>query len=1611
MKHHLRLACIVVFLLIGRAAHGYFPDQNLMVVSGRDAPKTEGDRYHRAVYFIETPEDLGARLYVRIFDADIGDRHDRWTDGAQVMYRLFGKGGIDRSALSIDDPLSAGPPLASLSLGRDRFYDDRWRTFAAVDPALGYAEGGKRVFQLVVDGAAGAGVNKYQVVVSSADKENRSVDGVRITSPAVMLQLPAAPGKTTQIRFPIPETARRLSVFNFDADRVAYGVSFRFDALFAEPVYLAPSRNGEVRSTDIPIDAGLRGREGAIVLRNGDSPNNIQLWVVDEAGAPAYFDLPVLLAPTNRLPVPDIRVIPLSDCFSAVLDAAGSRDPDGDDLSFQWEFPDGQVREGGRIVHDFKTPGKKTVVLTVRDSSEFVANGRRAAHVLTINAPPKAVIQGPIQAVPGETLRFSAAESTDPDGRITRYAWKFDDGGRAGGREVRRRFDQTGRRRVVLTVADDAGDSLCGEAEAVHWVNVNAPPVPRLRMPAMGAPGEAIELDATGSVDSDGRIAAYEWDFGDGETGTGPTVEHHWREPGTYTVRVRVEDDAGLGNSATEESAQIVINATPVPMADYPKVAAAAAPVEFDASDSRDPDGAITDYAWEMGDGTRQQGQKIQHAYAAPGVYTVRLVVTDDTDTLNKASETTFDVRVNHPPVARAGEDRVVNASEVRFDGAGSTDADDPIIDYFWEFGDGVDAHGERATHVYAVPGTYEARLTVTDASGVVSAKQSDTVRIRVNHPPIADAGGPHLVAVDEVIAFDAAPSTDPDGEIASARWDMADGAAVETGRADHAFSQPGVYQVLLTVADNDGAVGTDVAVVTVNAPPEARILPVKRIAPGQTVDLNGAASFDPDGEIRRSTWDFGDGTPETQGLMTRHVFDAPGRYAVTLTVEDDSGALNGTDQAARTVAVNHPPAAEAGADRHVCRQTLRFDASASADPDADPLGFTWDFGDGVKGRGPHLVHTYLGAGLYPVALLVDDQQGLDNSTDQDKAVVQINGPPEAVIKVEGDAHCAGQLILFDAGESSDPEEGPLRYLWDFGDGDSAEDINPIHAYKEGGYYRVRLDVVDDSGLVCDTGRAERILEVVDAPIADAGDDVTVCANVPASFDGGGSTGGSRRIKSYEWDFGDGAYGVGAALSHVYARPGPYTARLTITAAGDGACGNTADDTVAVTVTSAPEAVFTAHAAGSEIPSRVCVGEVVRFDAGASSASGGGQITAYRWDFGDGAKGDGKTAEHVYGQTGEYPVSLKVVTDAETDCAAAERVETVYVNSPPEAVIQAASGDQPLAVKKEQAVRPGTVIRFSGLDSHDADGHLTDYRWDFGDGETAAGPTAAHAYGAAGDYPVVLQVADNSGAGCARNTARLLVRVAAPAAVPIAGPARTCADREVSFALPLDGPAQWHFSDGQTESGNPVARRFAEPGVYGVQAKWGDAWMEALSVNVLTAPEMLLPETVHAFPGDPVTIQPAYATPADMDLIFEWDAGDGTALEGDTLRHEYATPGAYDARLTVRAADGPDCLTAAHAVTVRIHPPPEAEIRVAPETVFTGGARDAARFSARMAGDPNRWTFRWRFGDGGEAVGPAVYRPFRKPGTYDVELTLTDARHHTGRTFSVTKSITVEKRP
>ena len=211
--------------------------------------------------------------------------------------------------------------------------------------------------------------------------------------------------------------------------------------------------------------------------------------------------------------------------------------------------------------------------------------------------------------------------------------------------------------------------------------------------------------------------------------------------------------------------------------------------------------------------------------------------------------------------------------------------------------------------------------------------------------------------------------------------------------------------------------------------------------------------------------WDFSDQPEPTFGQQVVRAYAAPGVYTAQLTVTDDSNAINAVDQDEIEIRINHAPVAEAGPDIVVGQSTITFDGSGSADADGDPLTYVWDFGDGSPAAAGALVsHTYAEGGVYPVVLTVDDGTGLSNASDRASVTVTINGAPVADAGGNKDV-CAGDVVVFDGSASSDPDGGLLRYRWDFGDGTSAELVNPTKTYDVGAVYPVTLTVRDEFGL------------------------------------------------------------------------------------------------------------------------------------------------------------------------------------------------------------------------------------------------------------------------------------------------------------------------------------------------------------------------------------------------------------------------------------------------------------------------------------------------------------------------------------------------------------------
>ena len=370
---------------------------------------------------------------------------------------------------------------------------------------------------------------------------------------------------------------------------------------------------------------------------------------------------------------------------------------------------------------------------------------------------------------------------------------------------------------------DNDGDGLTDGADPD--CAANQPPTADPGGPYNASVNSPVSFDGTGSSDPDGSISTYDWDFGDGSTGTGATTSHTYAATGIYTVTLTVTDDGGETDSQNT-TATITDPLPPIADPNGPYNGVVGSPVSFDGTGSSDPDGSITAYAWDFGDTVLGAGATPTHTYSDEGTYTVALTVTDNDGQTNTGTTTATisPAGSNLPPVANAnGPYSGTEGVAVQFSSSGSMDQDGMLTAYSWDFGDGGSSTAENPMHTYALAGTYTVTLTVTDDAGD-SDTDSTTATIEVppvNSPPAADANGPYSGFVGDSIIFDGSASSDSDGSIVRYDWDFGDGTTAEdAGPAPaHVYAAAGNYTATLTVTDDMGATDSTTADVAISEP------------------------------------------------------------------------------------------------------------------------------------------------------------------------------------------------------------------------------------------------------------------------------------------------------------------------------------------------------------------------------------------------------------------------------------------------------------------------------------------------------------------------------------------------------------------------------------------------------------------------------------------------------------------------------------------------------------------------------------------------------------------------------------------------------------------------
>ena len=292
-------------------------------------------------------------------------------------------------------------------------------------------------------------------------------------------------------------------------------------------------------------------------------------------------------------------------------------------------------------------------------------------------------------------------------------------------------------------------------------------------------------------------------------------------------------------------------------------------------------------------------------------------------------------------------------------------------MDWLWRFPDGSEARGVRVARTFVEPGLQRVVLTVRDDTGLPEAFDLDDVVVAVNAPPVAHAGPDLVVEPGMAVRFDGGASYDPDGSIASWRWDFDDlDEPVLESAAERTYDAPGVRGAQLTVTDASGAANATAraeVTIRVNHAPVAEA-GAETYTDSLYVTLDGTGSSDADGDRLIHIWDFGDGSPPALGVVVTHAYPRSGIFPVTLTVDDGTGLGNAVATDATRVVIDARPVAVAGVNRDVCSgDTILFDGSASSDPDGGLLRYDWEFGDGTRADIVNPGKTYETPGVYTV--------------------------------------------------------------------------------------------------------------------------------------------------------------------------------------------------------------------------------------------------------------------------------------------------------------------------------------------------------------------------------------------------------------------------------------------------------------------------------------------------------------------------------------------------------------------------------------------------------------------------------------------------------------------
>ncbi|MFT5288795.1 MAG: PKD repeat protein [Planctomycetota bacterium] len=757
--------------------------------------------------------------------------------------------------------------------------------------------------------------------------------------------------------------------------------------------------------------------------------------------------------------------------------------------------------------------------------------------------------------------------------------------------------------------------------------------------------------------------------------------------------------------------------------------------------------------------------------------------------------------------------------------------------------------------------------------------------------PPIAEfSAEPTTGEAPLVVQF----TDESSGDIDAWGWDFGDGMYSAARNPQHTFLEPGTYTVALgAFGPNGTGVKTveDLIIVLGSSSGDDITASFDAVPTSGTAPLVVQFTDTSSGTVDTWFWDFGDGATSSAANPS-HTYASPGQYSVSLTASGQTDSDSTTLPGGITVLEDDPdpPVASFNANptSGVAPLLVQFTDTSSGEIDT----WSWDFGDGQFSNQRNPSHVYATPGVYSVRLTTVGPGGTDSeflsngiSVNEQAPVADFNADPTS-----GTA----PLVV----EFADASSGAIdTWSWDFGDGQSSNQVNPSHTYTLAGTFTVQLTVTGPGG--SDTSVLNNGIVVGNGgpgpPTAGfSANPTSGAAPLAVQF----TDTSSGAIDTWAWVFGDGATSAQRNPSHTYTTAGTYSVLLTVT--GPGGTDTELLVNGIVVNTPAPDSSFSANPTNGDAPL------VVQFTDTSS-----GSVNAWLWDFGDGASSTQPSPSHTYTTPGTYSVRLTVTGPGGADTELLSN--GIVVDTPaPDARFTAnpTNGDAPL------------VVQFTDTSI----GSVTAWAWVFGDGATSSQPNPSHTYTTPGTYTVQLTATGPGGSDIEILSNGIVVDTPAPDASFNANPTNGDAPLNVQFTDTSTGSItawSWIFGDGASSTQRNPSHTYTTPGTYTVQLTAtgpGGADVEILA-NGIVVDSGGTPPTAQ-FSGTPTSgTSPLAVQFTDFSVgtidTWAWDFGDGFTSSAANPSHTYTTEGTYSVQLTVSGSAGSDSLLETSYITVQ----------------------------------------------------------------------------------------------